>query len=266
MQVSRAEADQYFNLLWHLQWFVSEEQGILPSVDSVEEYIALDGKVSVGDALWEHPEWITDYVERNPHALSSDELDIIDGWTDLIAGDFYVFRYLKKHTIFIRNEDVYGVLGLYDAIEDLLYPHKPPILVRTVLLPFKGRIIYDAVMRRHNIIFGSGIRSNLKERYMTAKQNRRIIVQLDADRPKTAPKPREPKQDWGPQIQEIVQATEKMRGGPVLQSAAFGLLRASANMAQAAWETSEDHKALWDNERQVRRALSRLQTVLERME
>jgi hypothetical protein len=63
-----------------------------------------------------------------------------------------------------------------------------------------------------------------------------------------------------------VVASERMRGGPAVQSAAFGLLRASARLAQSVVQRPDDLDELWHLEQQARRALSRFQTVLDRAE
>jgi hypothetical protein len=57
-----------------------------------------------------------------------------------------------------------------------------------------------------------------------------------------------------------------MKGGPAVQSPAFSLLRAAAQLAQAAVHSPDGLDELWDLERRVRRALTRLQTVLDRAE
>ena len=53
-----------------------------------------------------------------------------------------------------------------------------PVYIKTVLLPFKDKIIYDGLMQTYNIHFGGGIKRSLKETYMKAKQNGKIITSL----------------------------------------------------------------------------------------
>jgi hypothetical protein len=139
-------------------------------------------------------------------------------------------------------------------------------MVQAVLLPFKGKIIYDGLMSGYNIYFGSGIRSDLNEVYMTAKQNRRIITTLEPELAKLARKPKKSARDWRPEVDVLVEQTEAMKGGPAVQSSAFSLLRASAKLAQVAVRDPDDLDELWRLERRVRTALSRFQTVLSRAE
>ena len=67
---------------------------------------------------------------------------------------FQIFRYLKKHAIFIgEDSQVYGVLALQDSLEEMFYGRPLPIMVQAVLLPFRGKIIYDALT--HGLHWGS---------------------------------------------------------------------------------------------------------------
>ena len=83
------------------------------------------------------------------------------------TGRFYVFRELKKYTVFLSTTSpaiAYGVLALSQPFEELIGPYLP-VLTQTVLLPFKGMIVYDGLMSSYNISFGPGIRRNLNERF-----------------------------------------------------------------------------------------------------
>jgi hypothetical protein len=269
MKLSRDDADLFFKLMWGLQFYVNQTRHILPEIKSPEEYAALPGsdKVQVRDALWEHPDLIDAYLAQNPDGLSAEEMELVCSWKRFVAGTFQVFRFLKKHTIFIDDESkVYGVLGLYDSLEDVFYGRRPPIMIEAVLLPFKGRIVYDGAFRGYNILFGGGIRSALNEDYMAAKQNGRIITTLEPEvaKPAQTGHPPKPGKDWGPLVEEIVAASEQMKGGPAIQSAALAVLRASARLAQATVRQPDDVDELWHHEQQVRRAVSRLQSVLDR--
>jgi len=270
MKLSKEEADLYFKLMWGLQFYANEQRQILPSVQSVEEYAKLPSsdKIQVRDALWENPGLIDAYVRANPAGLSAEGLDLVGKWKRFVRGTFYVFRLLKKHAIFIgENSQVYGVLGLYESLEEVFYGRPLPVMVQAVLLPFKGQIVYDGLLKWYNIFFGGGIRADLKEEYLAAKQNGRIITTFEPELAGRAqPARKEPDRDWGAKVAEVVKTTEQMKGGSAIQSSALGLLRASARLAQAAVHHPDDLGELWPLEQQVRRALTRLQTILERAE
>ena len=269
MELSTADADLFFKLMWGLQSYVNQQRQILPDIASVEDYQALPmaDMASVRNALWENPGLIDAYVAENPRGLPAEELAIVLKWKRFVTGTFQIFRFLKKHTIFIgENSQVYGVLGLYDSLEDMLWERKPPIMVKAVLLPFRSKIVYDGLLSTYNVYFGGGIRSDLNEAYMTAKQNNRIITTLEPELARPARKPKKPGKDWRPVVDDLVNQAEEMKGGPAVQSSAFSLLRASAKLAQVAAHETNDLGELWTLERRVRTALSRFQTVLSRAE
>lgn len=274
MKLSPKDAELFYKLMWPLQFYVNQQRQILPHVDSLEAYIECPqpDKLEVRNALYEDIDLLDAFVAENPAHLSADELAIVQSWKRFVADDFHIERFLKKATMFVDSSDpprVYAVLGLTDSIKDTLFGRRPPIWVKAVLLPFKGRIVYDGMLNFYNIYFGSNIRRRLKETYMAAKQNRRIIETLEPERqpPQKKRAPRKPPPDLRPVVDELVKTAEKLKGSrsPV-QSPAFSLLKASARLAQAAVHDPDDLDTLWETGQRVQRALRRLETVLDRAE
>jgi hypothetical protein len=268
MLLSQDDAALFFRLMWGLQFYVNQQRQLLPDIDSFEEYQALPGeeKFPVRNALWDNPELIDAYVRENPDGLAPEELSIISKWKGFVQGQFYIFRYLKNHAIFMGESKVYAVLGLYESFDDMFHGWPLPVFVETVLLPFKGKIIYDSLCQFYNIQFGGGIRSDLNEDYLKAKQNGLIITSLEPETQTAKPsqRSRKPGEESGAIVEGIVQASERLRGGDAIQSAAFGLLRASAKVAQAALHNPDDPDELERLARKAHNALNRLQTGLER--
>lgn len=180
MTLQKQDAALFFELMWKLQFYINKKLDILPKVKSLKKYVSLayPEKVDVRDALWANLKLIEDYVNSNPDNLGADELAIVADWKHCIVDNFLVFRFLKKYAVFIstKNSQFYGVLGLHDDLEDLLDRHPLPIMIETVLLPFKEQIVYDGLFRKCNIYFGGGIRAGLKEDYDMAKQKHQIIT------------------------------------------------------------------------------------------
>lgn len=270
MNIPPDDADQFFRLMWGLQFYVKEQRQLLPNITSCEAYIRLDGqeKSVVRDALWEHPELIDTYIQMNPDKRSEEELAIIGKWKKFVVGKFYVFRYLKDHAIFIGSgkSQVYGVKALYDSFEVMLGGRPLPVLVEAVLLPYKGQIIHDGLFYPYNIYFGGGIRRDLKEEYMAAKQNNRILTSLEAKTQPAQAVSQTPalSADCEKMVAEIAQTTSRLRGGAAVQNAAFSVLRASAKMAEAAVSQPENIEELQRLGCQIHNALNRMQKVLDR--
>ena len=132
------------------------------------------------DALVEHLDLIDAFVEKNPYKLNPDELAIVESWKDLVAGEFYVLRFLKKYTIFLTAKDpplAYGVLGLTDPLSEVI--EQPlPHYCKTVLLPFRDKIVYDGLLSGYNVIIGRNMTRDLNDTYSAAKKRHGIVTSL----------------------------------------------------------------------------------------
>jgi hypothetical protein len=275
MNLSREDADLFFKLMWAVQFYINGRLKLVPNIPSADVYKTRpqEEKMKVREALYQHPEMLDDFIAENPAKLSPPELEIVSSWKRFVAGEFYILKFLKRHAIFVpakgRSTHVYAVLGLYDTIEDIFYGRPLPILVIAVLLPFKGSIVYDGLFQGYpSIFFGSGIRGNLNEIYQRAKQNGKIVESLEpergaakaAKRPKIVPNLR-------PVVDDIVQTSEKLRQAEgVIQTKAFGLLKNSARLAQAAVHTPDNLEDLYKLARRTENALNQFLTVLDRAE
>ncbi len=143
--------------------------------------------------------------------------------------------------------------------------------VRTVLLPFKRRIIYNQFMTVYSISFGSCLRRRFKEIYLTAKQNGRIITTLDPDLQAAQQRASQPKPttELVPVAEEILALADRMTGrsgGSAVQRSAYALLRASAALAGSAAAAPNDLERLRDDADGVRKALNRAVKALQRAE
>ena len=189
MQVTVEEGKLFYRLFSALLGYVNRRLVVIAEQFSdSSEYTLLPPQTrgKVRDALYEHRELIDQFVADNSAGLSYEELDIIARWKNALVGRYYVFRHLKKYTIFLSASDkppkAYGVVGLADPIEHIVGPHLP-ILCNAVLLPFLGQIIYDGLIAPYSITFGGGVRRSLNQDYNRAKQSFRIITSLDDQAP-----------------------------------------------------------------------------------
>lgn len=137
----------------------------------------------VADVLWANPETIDEYIEATEKQFGLEEADrrLLEGWRYPVSGRFILERHLSKGSIFIDAENtetmkVYLEKGLTEPWSDMLADFRPPILLQANLIPFGNCIISDGLVYPHNIIFGSGAKSDFKDLYMNAKQNGKIIT------------------------------------------------------------------------------------------
>jgi len=94
------DCERFFKLHKALMLFVNQRLKVVkPPAKSAKAIVALppDQRLKVRDAFLDHIDLIDAFVEKNPYKLDSEELGIVRTWKDLVAGEFYVFRYLKKY-------------------------------------------------------------------------------------------------------------------------------------------------------------------------
>jgi hypothetical protein len=215
MLLGPQDADLFFKLHRALMWFVNERLQIVPDIGSPDEFSALppETRLQVRNALLDETDLLELFVDANPFDLTDDELDIVSSWRHQVAGKFFVFRYLKQHTVFLATEEppvAYGVVALTESFEDMLGPQLPR-WVETVLLPFQDRIVYDGLLDGYNISFGPGVRRDLNESYKSAKERLGIVISLPPKpRPAAGRKPtkkteRKPARAASDEVREVLE-------------------------------------------------------------
>jgi len=271
MKLSTQEANLFFELTWALQFFANQRLKVLPSIKTLNEYIVCptQEKVKVRDALYKSKQLIDMFVEENPQEFSQDKLLIVSNWKGYVKGDFYIERFLKKQAIFVSNDNqVYGVCGLHQGFDEMIDPADLPFLVHAVLLPFLGKIVYDGLFQAYHIQFGGGIRGNLKERYMIAKQNNRVIESFESQ-PLSEQSKTQLLRDWEPEVNDLYERAKHLKAGsnyPFTYGAAFGLVKASLQFAQVVVSHSKDLNAMYKSLKKVQRELTKAFTIIGREE
>jgi hypothetical protein len=221
MLLNHLELGLLFRLHRTLMFFVNQRLQAIPDKPATPEaFSALPPatRLKVRDALVAHPDLIQAFVEENPAHLPNEELAIVRSWRHLVAGKFYLFRELTKYTVFLSTQEpviAYGVMALSQPFEELVGPYLP-VLVQTVLLPFKDKIVYDGLLTSYNISFGPGIRRSIKESFLEAKVRYGFVTSLPMSGeplpprvPKTKPGPKpQQKKKTAAVLQEILGLVE----------------------------------------------------------
>ena len=176
------QTDRFYRLWFALLHFVNERQRLVAPFPPVwgEATLQTADALVLRDALWADDALRAQFVADNPARLSAADLALVASWRHRLAGNFFIERYLKAHTIFLSEASparAYGVLGLVSPLEEIVGPYLP-IYVQAVLLPFEGRIIYDSLLAPYSISFGSGIRRSLRDSYRDAQERDGVITAL----------------------------------------------------------------------------------------
>jgi hypothetical protein len=263
MILSLEDSQLFYKLMWGVQNFFNQQTGTLNGVTRSDDYARLSSekKIKVRDLLWKRPGLMDDYIQANPDAFSDGELEILRGWRNqFVKGTFYIFRHLQKGTLFIGDKNkVYSVVGLVTPFDEIIPGYALPQLVETVLLPFKGRIVYDGLFSGYNLVIGGNIRADLNRVYQVAKHKERIITNLDPDSKPAASQTHARSSSLIPKLADLTSQLAAVKGDTSTQNAALSLARASLDLAAAA-VNGED---MSQHRRKVRKASTKLENLLE---
>jgi hypothetical protein len=189
-------------------------------------------------------------------------------WKKVVQGKFHIERYLKKHAIFIAEDNtVYAVSGLYEGFDEMIHKSYLPLLCETSLLPFKGKMVYDGLIRSYSIHFGSGIKSSLKDTYMRAKQNGKIIESFEAKLKNI--KKEIPFKHYQKEMDALKKISKTLRGGanqPALNTPTFSLLKATIELSEKSLEKQTDYEEVYKAIRKLDRARNKLVKTLDLMD
>lgn len=266
MILTPEDAKLFFKLMPALQTYANRKLNLIKNLATPLDYrkTKMEERLKLRDALFgEHREIIGEFVRENPYGFPADELAIVASWQNCIPGEFYFVDVAKKYNhILLHDKDVYAVLGLTDPIHYLL--NQPlPAYIKTVLLPFKGKIIYDGLIQGYNISFGAGIRTSIQSQYKIAKSKGQIIESLD---PGWRPAPLKNQKDWRPLLDELSEKASKLRSSsdePPMNSPAFSLVKASLEFARMAVEFPDEAAKLGEAFDKVMRAASKAERQLD---
>jgi hypothetical protein len=185
-QLPPPETERFYRIWFALLHYVNAQQRLVPAFPATWEEATEEGSVPLDavqplrDALWAEDTVREQFIADNPARLPAADLALVASWEHRVAGPFYIFRYLKKHTLFLSATSpaqAYGVLGLVSPIEEIVGPVLP-VYVEAVLLPFGQWIIYDSLLAPYNIYFGPGIRRDLRQTYRDLLERHGVISML----------------------------------------------------------------------------------------
>jgi Domain of unknown function (DUF6398) len=194
MLLDPQELALFFRLHRTLMFFVNQRLQPIPDKPTTPgDFAGLspEKRLTVRGAFLAHLDLIDAFVGENSAQLPEEELVIVHSWRQLVTGKFYVFRELKKYTVFLSTSEppiAYGILALAQPFEELIGPYLP-VLVEAVLLPFKDKIVYDGLMTAFPISFGAGIKRMLNEGFKKAKAWHGIVTALPVSQEPVPPKP-----------------------------------------------------------------------------
>ena len=182
MLLPAEETARFYRIWFALLNYVNAQRRLVASFPAApgEATIPPADAVVLRDALWADDALRDRFIADNPAGLPPADLALVASWRHRLAGNFFIERYLKRHAIFLSETTpvrAYGVLGLVSPLEEIVGPTLP-VYAQAVLLPFEGRIIHDSLLRPYPLLFGPGIRGDLRAAYRDAQEREGVITSL----------------------------------------------------------------------------------------
>ncbi|MHB1485562.1 MAG: YecA family protein [Saccharofermentanales bacterium] len=167
-QLSSAECRLFYEIWYGLMGFVNERMGVI-KIKIMPEYPNSVSDVmvhKVREVLWEKPELIDEYISESE--LTQEKINILKLWrTNHRKVMIFILEYLQEYAVAIasneKGEDrLYGIKGISNSLANTLQ-RALPTQAETVLLPFKGKIIYDSFLSTMPIGFAEGAKAAFRE-------------------------------------------------------------------------------------------------------
>lgn len=182
-QLSSEECRLFYETWFGLMSFVNERKSVIKAKIKPEYPNTVSDMMvhKVREVLWEKPELIDEYISETE--LPQEKIDILKLWRMRHKkGMFFILEYQPEYAVAIapneQGEDrLYGIKGISNSVAKTLQRNLPA-QIETVLLPFKGKIIYDSFMSSMPIGYGEGARAAFREMYGKAIKHG-IITSLE---------------------------------------------------------------------------------------
>lgn len=179
MRLNEEEYYQYIKLHIQIIYYVGKKKNLIPASTTFKEFMSYptEDRVPVRNAVYENIEMLDDYIADHSENLSEEEKEIILDFKNFKQGTFYVMKLTKKYAYFFGDNRIYGVYALSDPFQMIL-GNNLPTMVGAVLLPFKGKIVYDGMISTYPIHFGRGVQGSIKNDYRLSEAKYGVITEL----------------------------------------------------------------------------------------
>jgi hypothetical protein len=180
--LSKDDIRLFYRLYFALLGFAAEKKGLLREARSLAggQNVPPEHALKAREALFKDPALIDEFIAGTPSGIENEGLRIIAGWKRFVKGSFLIMELRDESAVFLsisRPAKAYEVFPLNGRFADVL-PFVP-LAAEAVLLPFKGRIIYDGLLNAHHIMVGPGMEHGLKEELRRIEREKALVASLD---------------------------------------------------------------------------------------
>lgn len=164
-----------------LLFFVGRKLKLFPLRTSFDEFLDIDIQIifQCRLAVVKSESLIDDYLKLKSDQLTQEQIKIIMGFKKQITGHFVILKCLTDHAIFIdvKSNKFYAVKALSDSFEDLF--DKFPVIIKTTILPFYDKIIYDGFFESPIMYVGSNMKKTFTKDYKQATKQNDILLTIE---------------------------------------------------------------------------------------
>jgi len=170
-QLSPDECKLFYETWYNLLYFVNQKYKILtikgPPLLLASQSDTLLHKIR--EKLWANPAMISELLNSSD-SFSDDEVSLLRSWEkSRIRGKFLLVKYEPEYAVLMQMETggtprLYAVKGLTKSIAEVMQ-RRLPVMLETVLLPFKDKIVYDCYIASHDMVFGGGIQGEIEKEF-----------------------------------------------------------------------------------------------------
>ncbi|MBU2638560.1 MAG: hypothetical protein KJ955_06300 [Nanoarchaeota archaeon] len=183
MKLTKEDTDLFYKLNWPLLFYANQKHNVIPCLKEPDfKKEDLEKVARLHEKLNKEPALIDSFIAENPFKLNQEELDIVRSWKKAVRGKFLVMKHTEQGAIFFeetKDPKAYAVLGLYDDFDMMIPKEYLPVVLETVLIPFKGKIIYNGIFMPYNIHFGKSIRNSFEMSFRESKSKYGILTSLE---------------------------------------------------------------------------------------
>lgn len=187
MRLIQKDAEYFDDLFKKFILHCNKKLKILKNFDEKDDFLKTtpEKQMELRKKIYEKMNfYLDDFINSG---LNNEESEIVKSWKHHVKSRFIMYKHLSNYTIFIDTNDnkVYGIFGILTDLEDLIPDYALPIMLETVILPFKNQITYSGIFSSFSLQFGSNIKKGFDQTYQEKKLSNEIITALPYECKKT---------------------------------------------------------------------------------
>jgi hypothetical protein len=172
------EAKDFLSLYLRLLHFAGSKRGVIPKNATFQKFMntSLETKLSCRDAVYAPSLLIQEFMDSQEGLSEQEKLDA-KGFERFIAGSFVAFKHTKNHTIFLPLKDAQIAYAVNSLTSDLGEMLDTPVVINTVLLPFRGKILCDGLIKIGTFI-GRNMQASINDEYKKLKKAGKLLTEI----------------------------------------------------------------------------------------